>query len=245
MISKILNNFKKSVPEPINFRTDLHSHLIPSIDDGVKSIEESLEIILGLQEMGIKKIITTPHIMSHRYANTKQNIQEAYVKLLTEIKKDQEIDIDLQVAAEYYYDEHFLELIDQKDLMTFGDKHILFELSYYTSPLGLEQTVHKLIEKGYKPILAHPERYKFYYSKEQYYRLKDMGLFFQINAISYGGFYGKSVKKAVEIILKEGLVDFVGSDIHSQKYLDSYSQIIGDKNFQKFLSLNHIKNDYL
>ncbi len=244
MISKILNTFKKSASESISFRTDLHSHLIPSIDDGVKSIEEAIEIILGLQEIGIKKIITTPHIMSHRYANTKQNIQEAYEKLVAELN-NQKIDIDLQVASEYYYDEHFLELIDQKQLMTFGDNHILFELSYYTSPLGLEQTVHKLIENGYKPILAHPERYKFYYSKEQYHRLKDMGLLLQINANSYAAFYGKSVKKAVEIVLKEGLVDFVGSDIHSHKYLDSYSQVVSDKNFQKLLSLNNIKNDYL
>lgn len=244
MISRLLKSFSKSTDCNLPFSTDLHSHLIPSIDDGSKSLEETLHLIRQYQEIGIKKLITTPHIMSHRYFNTKKDIQEAYNQL-QKLLQQHDIDINLEVAAEYYYDEHFFDLIQKDELLSFSDDYVLFELSYYTSPIGLETIVHQLIDKGYKPILAHPERYRFYSTKEHYHRLKDMGLLLQINAISYEGFYGKHVKKSVELILKEGLVDFVGSDVHSQKYIESYTNIITNKNFQKLLKINPIKNDYL
>lgn len=244
MISRLLKSFSKSTDCNLPFAVDIHSHLIPSIDDGSKSLEETLHLLKEYENIGIKKIITTPHIMSHRFMNTKKGITLAYNQLLEAIKNS-DITIDLQVAAEYYYDEHFFDLIQKDELLSFSDNYILFELSYYTSPVGLEQTVYKLIDKGYKPVLAHPERYRFYSTKEHYHRLKDMGLLLQINAISCAGFYGKNVKKAVELILKEGLVDFVGSDVHSQKYIDTYKNIIFNQKFQKLLKLNPIKNDYL
>ena len=216
MISRLLKSFSNSTDCKLPFTTDLHSHLIPFIDDGAKSLEETLDLLKQYREIGIKKLITTPHIMSHRYLNTKEGILEAHNQLIS-VLQQHNIDIDLQVAAEYYYDEHFFDLIQSNELLSFSDNYILFELSYYTAPIGLENIVSQLLDKGYKPILAHPERYRFYSTKEHYHRLKDMGLLLQINAISYAGFYGKNVQKSVELILKEGLVDFVGSDVHSQK----------------------------
>ncbi|MEA1914780.1 MAG: CpsB/CapC family capsule biosynthesis tyrosine phosphatase [Campylobacterota bacterium] len=246
MLGGLFNLFKsKSAQSTQLMHTiDVHSHLIPAIDDGSQSLTQSIEIIEYLHNLGFKKLITTPHIMSHRFANTQQNILKGYEVLKAELIK-REIDILLEVGAEYYYDEHFLDLIDKNEIMTFSDNYMLFELSYHNKPFGLEQTVHKLLESGYKPILAHPERYTYYNTKEHYHQLKDMGLMFQINAISTQGFYGKNVQKSVENIIDLGLVDFIGSDIHAMKYADSFATALRHKIYLKIMQNNPIKNDYL
>jgi len=245
MLKNIVNklSFVSSSKDLLHF-TDIHSHLISDIDDGVKTLDESVELILQLKELGFKKIITTPHIMLHRFPNTRKIISTNYLELLDKLK-ERNIDIELKVAAEYYYDEHFLELIEKKELMTFGDNYILFELSYRTKPFGLEYTVSKLLKAGYKPILAHPERYTYYKTKADYLKLKEMGVFFQINAISTKNFYGKNVKKAVENIIDLGIVDFVGSDIHAQNYFDTFSKVLKSKTYINIFKKNNIKNDYL
>lgn len=224
--------------------TDLHSHLIPSIDDGLDSLSDSVEIIKKFENLGFKKIITTPHIMFSRFPNTQKNIYEGH-KLLKDELRRQNINIELEVGAEYYYDEHFLEFIDKKEILTFGDNYLLFELSYHHKPFGLEQTIHKLLLAGYKPILAHPERYSYYSTREHYEYLKDLGLLFQINAISTQGFYGKNVKKKVEKIIDLGLVDFIGSDIHNQNYMDKFSKALQSKIYLQIMEKNSIKNSYL
>lgn len=243
LYKKLFFSSSKSSNELLH-TTDLHSHLIPAIDDGSQSMEESISMIKRLKALGFKKLITTPHIMSHRFPNKRKTIHEGHKLLLTELKK-QNIDIDLQVAAEYYYDEYFLKQIEKKKLLTFGDNYVLFEFSYHIKPLALEQTVYKLLESGYKPVLAHPERYSFYKSQEEYQRLKDIGLLFQINAISTQGFYGKRVKKAVELIIKLGIVDFIGSDAHNQKYIDTLSKSLKSKIYNKIIETNDIKNNIL
>ena len=247
MFKKILSSLKS--PNigalPMNYNTDLHSHLIPGIDDGVKTLEESIEIISKMKNIGFNKIITTPHIMSHRYKNTKENILSGCEKVKKELKK-QNIDIELEVAAEYYFDEHFLDLIEKDDLLIIGDAYVLFELSYTSKPFGLEQTIFNMLSKGYKPILAHPERYTFLYSNlGKYDKLKDSGVRFQININSLVGFYGKKPKKAAEYLVKNGLVDFLGSDIHAMKYFDSFSKAVYSNKIHEIFESNKIKNQNL
>ena len=242
MASKFLSTSKKKSNSLHTI--DLHSHLLPNIDDGVKSLDESVDIIRQLQELGFQKIITTPHIMSHRFPNTKKTITQAYQKLQARLKQEA-ISLDVEVAAEYYYDEYFVELVEKNELMSFGGNYILFELSYTVKPFMLEQTVAKLLNAGYKPILAHPERYIYYRTEEHYRVLKEMGLDFQINIISTQEFYGKKVRKSVEKIIDLGLVDFIGSDIHSQKYVDTFSKSLKSKIYKKIMKKNTIKNDYL
>ena len=246
MFSRLANIFKKTEHTlPEFYTTDLHSHLIPNIDDGSKSMEQSIEMIKELKNMGFKKLITTPHTMPHRYPNTKEEILNAFAKLQEEVQK-QNIDIHLQVASEYYYDEHIIELVRAKDLLTFGDNYVLFELSYTTPAFALEQTVYELFKGGYKPVLAHPERYTYYASSpKKYHQLKEMGLLFQININSTNDFYGKNAKKAVEYIIDQGMVDFVGSDTHRPNYIESLKQSIGSKAFRKIEEKNQIRNIYL
>jgi len=225
---------------------DLHSHLIPGIDDGVKTLEESIQIIKGMKDLGFKKLIVTPHIMFHRYKNTKEIIENECTKVKEELKR-QNIDIEILVSAEYYFDENFFELIEKNDLMPFGEKkYILFETSYTSRPFGLEQIVFSLLSKGYRPILAHPERYSYLNQNyEKFDKLKESGLRFQININSLLGFYGKTPMKAAKYLSKKGLVDFVGSDIHSKRYLESFKKAMYSKDVQELFDNNKIMNHKL
>ena len=246
MLSNLLKTFsnkQKKVPD--FYTTDLHSHLIPNIDDGSKSMTQSIEMIKELKNLGFKKLITTPHTMSHRFPNTKDDILRNFDLLKEEVEK-QNIDICLEVASEYYYDEHFMELIKNKELLTFGDNYVLFELSYTTPVFGIEQTIYELLKAGYKPVLAHPERYTYFSQNlEKYNQIKEAGLSFQINVNSTNNFYGKNAKKAVEYLINNGLVDFVGSDTHRPNYVDALKESINSKIFRKIEEKNEIKNIYL
>ena len=246
MFEEIINKLESITKEEINLlhRVDLHSHLIPSIDDGVKTLDESVSLIRQYKECGFKKIITTPHIMSHRYPNTKETIYEGYEILKDELAR-LEIDIEIEVASEYYHDQHFIDLIHKEEILTFGDKYVLFELSYSMKPFMLEETVYKLKEAGYKPVLAHPERYVYYDSEKDYRKLKEMGLLFQINLISTQNFYGKRAKQAVEKIISLGMVDFIGSDVHSQKYMDTFKKALSSDAYLKIMTKNRIRNNSL
>jgi len=227
---------------PINI--DLHSHFIPEIDDGCQSIEESLVLIQQMKKLGYKKLITTPHIMWHRYPNTIKIIKQALFELRGMLKV-KNIDIELDATSEYYFDEHFIGLIERKELLPFGKNYILFELPYTTRPESLEETIIKMIELEYKPILAHPERYRFLTSVRDYRVLKEMGLLFQINANSLVGYYGAEVQKKSIMLGQKGMVDFIGSDIHHQKQMDSFKEAIFSNHIEMIFRNNKILNDNL
>jgi len=246
LFSKIFKTLKKNDFNLNDFYScDIHSHLIPNIDDGVKTLEDSIEIISSMKELGYKKLITTPHIMSHRFPNTKETILSGLKDVKNELIK-RNIDIQIEAAAEYYYDEHFFAEIRNKNLLTFGDNYVLFEFSYTTKPFGLEQIIYELLDAGYKPILAHPERYSYFSSNpNKYNELKDMGLYFQINLNSLNNFYGKKPLKAAEYLVDNRLVDFVGSDIHSKRYFDSLKKFTQSSKFKEVFEKNQIKNDFI
>ena len=246
MFSKLLNTFKKTDTKvPDFYTTDLHSHLIPGIDDGSKSMNQSIQMIKSLKNLGFKKLITTPHIMSHRFPNDRDIILRGLEELQEELHT-QNIDIPILAASEYYYDEHFIELIRKKELLTFGDNHVLFELSYTTPVFGMEQTIYELLKADYKPILAHPERYAYFASSpEKYHKLKEAGLLFQMNVNSTDDFYGKKTKIASKYLVDNGLVDFVGSDTHRPKYVEALEKSINSKIFKNIEEKNIIKNSYL
>ena len=246
MFSKLLNTFKKTDTKvPDFYTTDLHSHLIPGIDDGSKSMEQSIEMVKSLKNLGFKKLITTPHIMSHRFPNDRDIILNGLEDLQKELQ-NQNINMPIQAASEYYYDEHFIELIRKKELLTFGDNHILFELSYTTPVFGIEQTIYELLKAGYKPILAHPERYVYFASSpEKYHKLREAGLKFQLNVNSTNDFYGKKTRIASKYLVDNGLVDFVGSDTHRPKYIEALEKSINSKIFKNIEEKNIIKNSFL
>ena len=209
---------------------DIHSHLLPGIDDGAKNLENSIELIQKMSSYGIKNFITTPHVLGDVYPNSSQTIKEKLIEVQNELKRQNITDITVSAAAEYMMDEQFIELLKKDDILTLKDNYILVEMSYFSAPFNLYEILFNIQLKGYKPILAHPERYNFYHNDfENYYKLKKAGCLFQLNLLSLTPQYGKNVQKVSSKLLQEGLYDFVGTDTHHLKHLELLKTIGTEK----------------
>lgn len=221
-----LDLFKRTPEEvlPLDLswlKTDMHSHLIPGIDDGSKSMEESIALVKRMAGYGLKKIITTPHIMSEYYRNTPEIIQMGLEDLRKALKKEG-MEIEIDAAAEYYMDEIFLEKVKGGEkMLTFGDNYILVETGFINKPQMLLDIIFHLEMAGYKPILAHPERYQYLImDKKLQEELFERKLLFQVNLLSFTGFYSKQVKDFGEMLVEKGVVALLGTDTHNERYLD-------------------------
>jgi len=223
--------------------TDIHSHLIPAIDDGAKDLERSIELIVALKDLGYRKLITTPHI-SDMFSNSSDQIKEGYLILKNELF-NRGIDIEIEVAAEYYADKYFEKLLSQNDILSFGEKkYLLFELSYFTYPQNLESLIYDIKLAGYTPILAHPERYiYFHHSLKEYQLLKDMGVLFQINLTSVANYYSSDITKTVKELIHHGLVDFIGTDLHHRGHLKAVESSLSTALYSKIFRKNIILNN--
>lgn len=231
---------KKQLSEPVDLsvlKVDFHSHLIPGIDDGVDSVEEAVDVIRKFKELGYQKVITTPHVMSDYYKNSSETILAGLEKVRERVEQEK-IGIVIEAAAEYYADEYLEELIAKKDLLTFGDNYVLFELSFLMEPPNLAKIIFDLQMAGYKPVLAHPERYGFWFkSMEHYHDLKNKGVMLQMNLLSVTGHYSPDVQKTAEKMIKEKLVDFAGSDCHKLHHLHILEQNLKKPSFEGLLDL--------
>ena len=226
--------FKKSSPKLISdfahLQVDIHSHLIPGIDDGADSMETSLALIQRLYALGYKKLITTPHIMSDMYPNTRADILEGLEQVRKAVKKAG-IPIEIDAAAEYYMDEHFEAIIRSEDMLTLPGNRVLVEMSFVSEPPNLFHYIFKMQTKGYKPILAHPERYIFLKKNfNQYHRLKEYGCEFQLNILSLTGYYGKPTQELALKLLKNRMIDYLGTDLHHERHAARLEQVFQDKN---------------
>ena len=227
------------------FQTDLHSHLIPGIDDGSPSMERSLELIEGLADMGYRKIITTPHVMADTYRNSTATILEGVEKLRQELRS-RGVEVQLEAAAEYYMDEELARRLREKDILRVGNEYLLFETSYYAEPLNLEETVYEIAASGYRPMLAHPERYRYVKEYEKYYgRLRELGCTFQVNINSLGGYYGIEAQQKAHWLMEKGWIDFLGSDLHTPKQLKFLRETIESGILRKVVQKNEILNKRL
>jgi len=224
---------------------DIHSHLIPSIDDGAKDMERAIELILDLKEMGYKKLITTPHV-SDMFPNSSKTILDGYYALKDELEK-RKIEIDIEVSAEYYADDTFEKLLKNRDILTFGEeKYLLFELSYFTIPRDLESMIHEIKMAGYTPILAHPERYTYLHdSIDKYTHIKSLGVLFQINLNSLVNYYSKDITQIVKQLILQGMVDFIGSDTHHRRHIDYLRKSLKSSFYKKIFKKNNILNNTL
>ena len=221
-----------------NSFVDIHSHLLPGIDDGAKDIDTSIALILKMASYGIKNFITTPHILGNVYPNSTAVIKEKLAVVQKELEKREIKGISIQAAAEYMLDEEFSALLEQKDILVLKDNYILVEMSYFSAPMNLYELLFNIQLKGYKPVLAHPERYNFYHSDfKSYYKLKQAGCLFQLNLLSLTDQYGKGVQKISEKLLKENLYDFVGTDTHHQNHLALLPKIGTKKTLDKITHL--------
>jgi tyrosine-protein phosphatase YwqE len=201
---------------------DIHSHLIPGIDDGAKTFGDSLRLIQALKGFGISQFITTPHIIQHVWDNTKEQILDKKTTTVSELEKHQ-FTVPFKAAAEYLMDDAFMQLFKSEKLLTLKDNYVLVEMSYINAPIQLYTILFELQVAGYIPVLAHPERYLFYHSNlDHYLKLKKAGCLFQLNLLSVVGYYGTAIAKIAEQLLQKGMYDYVGSDVHHDKHINAF-----------------------
>jgi len=224
MFGKINQIFKKSekLADPIDLSalgTDVHSHFIPGIDDGAQTMDESLELLREMRALGYRKVITTPHVMSDYYRNTPEIII-AGRDALRKAAEAAGIEIEIECAAEYYLDADFMGKIKAKELLTFGDNYVLFELPFLSEPPNLAEVVFEMQLAGYKPVLAHPERYAFCHMQfDKYQQMFDKGVILQLNINSITGHYSPEVKAVSKKLISSELIGLLGSDCHHIRHI--------------------------
>lgn len=202
--------------------TDMHSHLLPGIDDGSPDEATSLTLIRGLQQLGYRQFITTPHIMWDVHKNNATTIGSAHSKLETAIQQES-LSVPVKAAAEYYLDDHFDHLLSEDiPLLPVKDNLVLVEFSFVAPPRNLKDMLFELQIKGYKPILAHPERYNYLVSQKEWYdELKEAGCYFQLNLLSLTGYYGKVTNELAQYLIKKKYIDLLGTDLHHERHLEA------------------------
>ncbi len=225
---------------------DMHSHLIPGIDDGVRDVAASIKMIQGLQKLGYKKLITTPHVLWDVYPNTTVQIQEGLHHLKTEVKNEG-IDMELVGAAEYFIDEHFEDDLKNKiPLLPISNNLVLVEFSMVTAPMDLQQVLFEMFIKGYQPVIAHPERYVYLTNRKQFFDdLKGAGCFFQLNLLSLVGYYGRSVQELAEYLCKKEYYNLAGTDLHNERHLIALRKLSSSSLLSRLKESGQLKNSEL
>jgi protein-tyrosine phosphatase len=243
---KLFSRNKSEKPIYDMLRADMHSHVLPGIDDGAPDVTTSLELIKGMKELGYSKLIATPHVLWEMYPNTRDGILD----VLDEIRDalaEQQIDIELHAAAEYFLDAHVAGLLKKREpLLTFGDNYVLTEFSMASQPINVKQILFDMRMQDYQPIIAHPERYAYLeHNKEFYDELKDAGYLFQLNLMSLAGVYGKSVQQLAQYLAGKEYYDLVGTDLHNQKHLRALQDSAIMAPLNKILETGKIRNTQL
>ncbi|SNT16878.1 Tyrosine-protein phosphatase YwqE [Ekhidna lutea] len=235
--------FGKKKIHPLS--VDIHSHLIPNIDDGSQSMDQSINMIRELAALGINKVVTTPHIHP-RYPNTPEVIMIGLKRLQEELKRC-DVEMEVEAAAEYYVDENFIAKVKARDtLLSFGDNMILVEAPFQNKPIYFESAMFDLMAIGLQPVLAHPERYQFLEGSINWLEeLKEIGVMFQITLGSIGGYYGAVPQKLGKYLIKLGLVDFLGSDLHRQAHIPFMKKGLESSEIQKLIKNGSLKNQEL
>lgn len=205
---------------------DIHSHLLPGIDDGARNISDTIKLAKAFQEIGFSQFVTTPHIKNHFWDNSAKTII-AKQKETAIVLEENNITIPFKAASEYFMDDWFENHFKTEKLLTIKDNYVLVEISYISPPAQLHKTLFDLRVAGYTPILAHPERYLYYHKNfNEYEKLKKSGCLFQLNLLATMGYYGNEVTRITEELLKKGMYNFVGSDVHHRSHIQAFDQKI-------------------
>ena len=228
---------KKKTTNPVqSLHCDIHSHLLGGIDDGAKDWEDSLAIIRDLKKCGFSKLITTPHIMNDVYRNTPEIIEEKLRELKSQLA-NQQIEIEIEAAAEYYLDETvYHQVLGSKRLLTFGNNYLLFETNFLSEPYFLKDFIFQAATQGYQLVLAHPERYG-YMTMSKAEDLKSRGVLLQLNTISLNAFYSRPIQKMAQQLIDKGWINFLGSDCHTVSQANELAKTMKLKYYQKALEL--------
>lgn len=206
---------------------DIHNHILPGIDDGAKSVDDSINLINGFAELGVKSFICTPHIMHNHYDNTPTTIKKSFQQLEAELEKKGINDVSLDTAAEHMIDDNFESILRNQQVMPLHKEYLLVEMSFLQPSFNFEMAIDEVARQQYFPILAHPERYMYFHQKYgKYPSMKSNGIMFQLNLLSLASeSYGTNITKMAEKLLGDGLIDFVGTDVHNARQLGLLKEI--------------------
>lgn len=234
---------KKDIAAHQLLTVDIHSHLLPQLDDGVKDLEEAERIISYFHGLGYRKLITTPHVMNDIYRNTPAGIHEK-LEILRAHLAAKKIPVEIEAAAEYYLDENLMAMLEtNQPLLTIGQNYLLFETNFITEPFNLKEFIFLASSKGYKLILAHPERYLYLHGNfDKAQDLLDRGVLFQLNISSITGYYSKPVQRMALKYIDRGWVHWLGSDCHHLNHATLLEKTMTTKYFRKALSLPLLNN---
>lgn len=220
---------------------DIHSHILPGIDDGAKNMTKSIELVSALQKLGVSQMVTTPHI-NHYVWNNSPEIIQSKLKETQKTLEENKIKMPIQAAAEYFIDSWFENHFKEEKLLTLKDNYVLVEMSYLNAPLNIYKTIFEIQVAGYIPVLAHPERYVFYHNRfSEYEKLKNAGCVFQLNLLSTVEYYGSQIAKTADELLAKGMYNFCGTDVHHKKHIAAFDDKIKIKNIEPLKEV--IKNN--
>lgn len=205
---------------------DIHNHILPGIDDGAKTVKDSIDLLKGFESFGVTNFIATPHIMQDYYPNTKDTIHASFHHLKSELLNQGITDVAIDASAEHMIDAHFEELVAQKEILPLRSEHLLVEMSYLEVSLNFEDAIQKVTSSGLFPVLAHPERYGYlHHKKSKFHEYKKNGVLFQLNLLSLSDYYGKDIHASANYLINNKLIEFVGSDIHNIHQLNALKEV--------------------
>jgi tyrosine-protein phosphatase YwqE len=242
----LFNKNKISYSDFSQIGIDLHSHVLPGLDDGSPSLGESLRMLREMEKMGFRKIITTPHVISDLYPNTKEQIL-GQLYHMKDIIRQEAIQLEVEASGEYHMDNEFPGKVQRGEVIPFGKKkYLLIELPFQKPVFSIEEILYQTQLSGYEPVIAHPERYGWLMGKMKLYEgLKNRGLFFQLNLNSLAGLYGFPAKIAANQLIAAGMIDFAGTDAHHFGHLLELSKVMHNKHFIKLIQSGHLLNSML
>lgn len=228
---------KRFLADSLHGFVDIHNHILPGIDDGAKTVEDSIAIIREFCSFGVTKFIATPHIMNDYYPNTPETIERALTVLKSKLLQLGMEYVAIEAAAEHMIDSHFESLLENNGIMPLHSRHLLIEMSYLQPSLNFNDTIEKITSVGFFPILAHPERYRYLHSRSSVLKgYKKKNVLFQLNLLSLSDYYGRDIQNVALSLVDKKLVDFVATDIHSIKQLKLLKEIrVSDSLYNKLL----------
>ena len=235
---------KSEEPIPLWFKTDIHAHVIPGVDDGSPDIDTSVELVKGLKELGIDRILATPHIAVNEFPNSAETLAAPFKTLVDEVSR-LNLGVDIAHTAEYRIDDGLTALLAEDKIIPYPKKFVLIENQWQMEPLNLEQLIFDLQVKGYRPIMAHPERFVYYQSKPERIEALHAKVPFQINMLSLAGYYGKTDKQLAERLAKKGMVDYLGTDTQRMAHIECLREYLSSRDARQHreLTAGTIRND--
>ncbi len=241
----IFRNKKEQVK--LFYNTDIHCHILPGVDHGSRSIEDSLDMLQAEMEMGVNRVILTSHVTAVTFENTRESLMDAFLKLQDAVT-DAGLDIQLFLSAEYRMDEYFDKEYAADHLIPMPGNHILLENSFQQELMNLDDLLFDMQVKGYKTILAHPERYPYYSRRrKRYEQLHNAGAKFQVNILSFTGYFGEEARESALWFVRDGMIDYLGSDMHNVKHAHIIMDYIKSKEWRKLAPEieQTVKNDLI